>query len=295
VDQDDQLRADGDALKEARATIRRQRTEIARLRREVAEGQVGKVLHEAVGLAATAGVIAAPVSHEQLLVLIVETAAAVINAESASLFLIDESVGDLFFEVATGPKAQEVQRFRVPLGHGIAGLVALHGQPMAVSDAGQDARQASDIAHSVDYVPQSLLCVPLYVEDRIIGVLELLNKQGAPSFSPTDITMLGHFARQAGITVELSRTQERLTTIVLDALRAAHADARGVEEEARAFAARMYAEDVALRETLEAARLIREIDDYGDNERMACRELLRNFVEYLRRRPQPSLGTRAPR
>jgi GAF domain-containing protein len=296
VDHEDQTRADRDALKRARTTIRRQRTELALLRRQVADGQVGQVLREAVGLAATAEVIAAPVSHDQLLELIVQTAAAVIDAESASLFLIDESLGDLFFEVATGPRAKEVTRFRVPLGHGIAGLVALHGQPMAVSDAGQDPRQASDIAHSVEYVPQSLLCVPLFVEDRIIGVLELLNKRGALSFTPTDMATLGHFAHQAGITVELSRTRDRLTTIVLDALRVVHADAaRGVEQEARDFAARMYEADIALRETLDTARILREIDDFGENERTACRELLRNFLEYLRRRPQPGVGSRGRR
>ena len=255
------------------------------------------MLREAVGTAATAGVIAAPVSHERLLELIVETAAAVIDAEAGSLFLIDEAVGDLFFEVATGPKAEEVKRFRVPLGHGIAGLVALHGQSMAVTDAGRDPRQATDIAHSVDYVPQSLLCVPLFVEDRIIGVIELLNKRGMPSFSPADMTTLGFFARQAGVAVELSRTQERLTTVVLDALQFDGEDAITPEaaEEARHFAAQLFAEDVALRDALDAARLIREIDGYGENERMACRDLLRDFAEYLRRRPDSMGRAGAPR
>lgn len=275
-----------DELARVQATVRRQDAEIARLRDELAGARVGDVLREAVGLAATAGVIASPVSHERLLELIVETAAAVIDAEAGALFLIDEAVGELFFEVATGPRAEELKRFRVPLGHGIAGIVALTGQPMAVSDASRDPRQAAEIARAVDYPPESLLCVPMFVAERIIGVLELVNKRGATSFSPADMTTLGLFARQAGVAVELSRTQARLTTVILHALEANDgASSSGAENETSLFDAHVNAEDVALRDALEAARLIREIDDYGENERRASRDLLRGFADYLRRRP----------
>jgi len=64
-------------------------------------------------------VIAEPMSHSRLLEMIVETAAQVISAEAASLFLIDQESQELIFEVALGQKADEVKHFRVPLGHGI--------------------------------------------------------------------------------------------------------------------------------------------------------------------------------
>src|SRR5207245_1557500 len=117
---------------------------------------------------------------------------------------INEETHELIFEVALGQKAQEVKKFAIPLGHGIAGLVAVSGQPMAISDAQRDPRQASDIARSVGYVPQSILCVPLFYNDQIIGVLELLDKADASSFTAADMETLGLFANQAAVAIEQS-------------------------------------------------------------------------------------------
>src|SRR5579859_5031979 len=152
-------------------TIARQAAEIAQLREQLADEQFAQELRAALALAATVSAIAAPISHGGLLDMIVATAAEIIAARAAALFLIDEESQELVFEVALGQKAEEVKKFRVPLGHGIAGLVAVTGQPIAVSDAQSDPRQASEIAHSVGYVPQSILCVPLFYDDQVIGVL----------------------------------------------------------------------------------------------------------------------------
>ena len=155
---------DHETLARAQETIERQREEIERLQRRLAEERFAGDLRDALALTAAAGTIASPVSYSRLLEMIVETAAHVIFARAAALFLIDEEAEELVFEVALGSKAEEVKKFRVPLGHGIAGLVAVSGQPMAVSDAERDPRQAADIARSVGYTPQSILCVPLFYE-----------------------------------------------------------------------------------------------------------------------------------
>src|SRR5579885_513846 len=137
---------EGEALRQARETIAQQREEIDGLRLRLADERFAAELREALTLAATAGTISAPVTHSRLLEMIVATAAQVIAAHAASLFLIAEQAPELVFEVALGQKAEEVRKFRVPLGHGVAGLVAVSGQAMAVSDAQVDPRQASDIA-----------------------------------------------------------------------------------------------------------------------------------------------------
>src|SRR5690242_4110478 len=103
-----------------RETIARQAQEIERLRRRVEEDRFGEDLRDALATAATAGTIAAPVTHSRLLEMIVETAADVIDANAASLFLIDREAQELTFEVALGEKAEEVKKFRVPLGKGLA-------------------------------------------------------------------------------------------------------------------------------------------------------------------------------
>src|SRR5829696_4934938 len=132
-------------------------------------------LRDALQLTTTAGIIGSPVSHSRLLEMIVETGAHVIGARAGALFLLDEANDELTFEVAIGSRAAEVKRFRVPLGHGIAGIVAASGQAMAIKDARGDPRLASDIADSVGYVPETVLCVPLFYGDNVIGALELLD------------------------------------------------------------------------------------------------------------------------
>src|SRR5687768_17229746 len=206
------------ALEEAHKTIGRQQEELEELRKSLGNERFADQLRQALTLAASAGTIASPVSHSRLLEMIVEVAAHVISARAASLFLIDEESQELVFEVALGPKAQEVKKFRVPLGHGIAGLVALTGQPMAVSDAQHDPRQASDIARSVGYAPQSILCVPLFYSDEVTGVLQLLDKENSDAFTSADMEILGMFANQAAVAIEQSRTHRNLTALIGEVL-----------------------------------------------------------------------------
>jgi GAF domain-containing protein len=276
------------ALASAQETITQQAEEIERLRRRLANERLAEDLREALTLAAAAGTIASPVTHSRLLEMIVETAAHVISARAAALFLIDEEAEELVFEVALGSKAEEAKKFRVPLGHGIAGLVAVSGQPMAVSDAESDPRQAADIARSVGYTPQSILCVPLFYHDQIIGVLELLDKEGAPSFSATDMEDLGLFANQAAIAIEQSRTNRNLSALLGEVLETTGEVNEGqrLQERARAFAERLE-EDAAFVRALDLARLVQEIAYQGENELEGCRAILRGFAEYLGSKPEP--------
>jgi GAF domain-containing protein len=286
--QDEPPGGDREALVLAQETIGRQAEEIESLRRRLAEERLAEDLREALTQAAAAAVIASPVSHSRLLEMIVETAASVIFARSAALFLIDEDAQDLTFEVALGSKAEEVKKLRVPLGHGVAGLVAVSGQPMAVSDAGSDPRQATDIAARVDYKPQSILCVPLFYGDRIIGVLELLDKEGATSFSADDMQDLGFFANQAAVAIEQSRASRSMAALLVEVLQGI-GEKDGVRERARSFAERLE-EDASFGRALDLARLVQEISSQGEDELAACRKILRGFAEYLRSRPGSELG-----
>jgi GAF domain-containing protein len=275
--------------------LERAREEIARLRRRLADERFAEELRETLTLAATAGTIAAPVEHSRLLSMVVETAASVIPSRAASLFLIDEEAEELVFEVALGSKAEEVRTFRVPLGHGIAGLVAVSGQPIAISDARSDPRRAADIAQSVGYEPESILCAPLFYDEGVIGVLELLDREGASSYSAADMATLGLFANQAAVAIEQSRTQRNLAALfgeVLGSLRGPD-EHRGRElgEEGRAFAAGVE-EHPSHRRALELASLVREISHAGEEEHRACRAILESFAGYLRSRPHAAEETR---
>jgi GAF domain-containing protein len=272
------------SLEQARSTIAHQAEEIERLGRRLADERFAEELRQALATAAMTGTIASPVTHTRLLEMIVETAARVIGANAASLYLIDEEKRQLTFEVALGQKAAEVKKFTVPLGHGIAGLVAMSGQPIAISDAQSDPRHAADIAQSVGYVPQSILCVPLVYNDEITGVLELLDKKGAPSFGSEDIELLGYFANQAAVAIEQSRTHRNLVALigeVLDSLGGVPEHQKdALRQEASAFA-RFTESDPKYRQALDLARLVQDISWQGEAELHVCRTILGSFADYL--------------
>jgi GAF domain-containing protein len=277
--------SDPDLLAEARATIDRQANELERLRRRLEDERFAEEVRGVLVLAAAAGTIASPVTHARLLQLIVETAADVIGARAGALFLVDEAHDELTFEVAIGPKAAEVKSVRVPLGQGVAGLVAVSGQPMAIADAGRDPRHASDIAQQIGYYPETILCVPLFYGDRLTGVLELLDKDGAPAFSAADMNTLGLFANQAAVAIEQSRTHRNLAALLAELLRMPDAEETTMSDRARQFASRIEAEDAAAGQALDLAALVQEIAWFGEQERETCRTMLRAFADYLRQRP----------
>lgn len=278
---------DEEALRE---TIAHQAAEIERLQRRLADARFAEELRQALVLSATTGTIAAPVKYSQLLEMIMETAAHVISARAGALFLLDQEARELIFEVALGQKAEEVKKFRVPLGHGIAGLVADTGQPMAISDADKDARQATDIAQQVQYVPQSILCVPLIYNDQVIGVLELLDKEGAPSFSQDDMEALWLFANQAAVAIEQSRTQQSLAALLAETLRSqsgmTEAQQQWLAERAETFAGAIEADDTGYRRALELAQLVQEIISHGEAEAAVCKTILQSFATYARTQEQ---------
>ena len=210
-----------------------------------------------------------------------------IDAESAVLLLVDEEGDELEFDVTFGVEDEELQGVRLPLGHGIAGLVAATGQPLALSDAADDPRVSREIADSLPYVPTSILCVPLFYDDRLIGVLEVLDKDGGRSFTSRDIETLGAFAKQAAIAIRQSSTHRNLAALMGEILASlGDDDGGGLRADATAFAARVES-DPAYRRTRELTELVHEIGRHGEAELAACTEILRNFADYLRTREEP--------
>ena len=281
--------SDENAIRDQELTQARE--EISRLKRRLADERFAEELKDALTSAVSAGAIASPVEHSRLLEMIVETASGVIPSRSAALFLIDERTEELVFQVALGPEAEQVRDLRVPLGHGIAGLVAVSGQPMAVSDAAEDPRQAADIAQSVGYAPGTVLCVPLFYDEEVMGVLELLDREGAASYGTQDIATLGLFANQAAVAIEQSRAQGSAAALLREALSSSDGTgqnllgSRTVEERVEEFAAGIERDPSHLG-ALELARLVGEISRRGEREAEACRTILEGFADYLRSRPE---------
>lgn len=266
------------------ALLAQQADEIALLRRQLEAGDLAADLRATLGLATVATVLSAPIGEERLLELILANAMQAIAANAGALFLVDGVHNDLVFRLALGGEAGEVNGIHVPLGHGVAGLVAVSGQPMILSDADGDPRHASDIAARVNYRPRTILCVPMLLDDRVIGVLELLDKLDAPAFTMGDMATLSLFAEQAAVAIEQAQVQQNMARLVGSLIggggeAGASADLPGRTE---AFLADLEATDPGFRRGIELAALVREIVHYGDDEARTCLTLLEGFAAYLR-------------
>jgi GAF domain-containing protein len=268
-------------------TISRLEAEVARLRSELDGDPVARRLRDALTVGEAAMAIAMPASHSELLQLIVETAASVISARAGALFLIDEEKQELYFEVAFGGRAERVKDIRVPLGHGIAGGVAIGGQALAVAHVQEDPRWAKDIGERVGYKPDTLLCVPLFYQERIIGVLELLDKEGGATFGLADVEALSLFANQAALAIEHSRIQRNAAALVAAMVIGPEGERseQALGEDLRRFGGSL-GDDPVFRDALELAGLLHRIVQQGETETEACKSMLRGFSEYVHSRRQ---------
>jgi GAF domain-containing protein len=152
--------------------------------------------------AVAAGVLAAEAGQRELLQSIVEVARAIFGARAASIFLLDEVADELVFEAVAGEGSGTLIGKRLPSSTGIAGWVLVSGEPLVLSDVAQDPRFARDVAEATGYVPTSLMAVPLQHEERVLGVLQVLDRPQQERFSLSEMELLGLFAHQAAIALD---------------------------------------------------------------------------------------------
>lgn len=141
----------------------------------------------------------------KLLELIIETSAKLVNTENASIMLVDERTGELFFAAATGERQEKLRKIKVPIAGSIAGAVYTTGEPVIVDDVSGDVRHYDGVDQSISFHTQSLLGVPLQVRNRRIGVLEALNKLDGSRFDQEDVQVLLTMASHAAVAIENAR------------------------------------------------------------------------------------------
>ena len=267
-------------LEEAHSKIEQQAALIEDLLAHQADNRFADDLRRALLTTATAASIGAPVSHGSALEYVVETASELLDAQAASLFLVDEEKEELVFVVALGSKAEEGIQFRIPIGRGIAGYVAVSGQPIAISEAANDPRFEREIAEAVDYVPNTSLCVPLILNDAVIGVFELMDKAGGQPFTTTDMEILGKFANLAAVTIDESRLTHDISRLFRALINDA-AQGISIPDAAMRFAD----SSVDIPENADAMRLaalVQEISSRGDAGRRLGIDILTSVSGYLK-------------
>ncbi len=220
-------------------------------------------------------------SSEALLDSIVEAAARIFGAGAASILLVNEDEQVLEFKVAYGPVGKNLVGTKYPLDKGIAGYVVMTGQPIATSHVSQDARWDREFAESTGYVPESILATPLLSGDRIIGVMEVLDKINAASFGMQDMELLGMFARQAALAIDQAEQIRKVEgALIMGLKRLASADLSQDSSQILSVIEEGLHERGSMPDLLELARLFGEISELGESERRACMQVLQAFAEY---------------
>lgn len=139
----------------------------------------------------------------------IEAAMRLLEAEAASLLLIDPETGELFFEVALGESKSRIKEVRLKAGQGIAGWVAQNGEPAIIHDVKSDPRFFKGADEKTDFVTRNIICVPVKTKEKVIGVLEAINKKEG-KFLVGDLEIFMALANQVAIAIENSNLYHEL-------------------------------------------------------------------------------------
>ena len=157
------------------------------------------------------------------------TARAVFGAAACSIALLSADGTELVFTTATGGAAASVSGLRMPAGEGIAGWVATTGQPLAVDDLTGDPRFAANVAESTGYIPQAILASPIETGERLLGVIEILDRDPNRAGAADDLSLLELFAHQAALALDAAARARRIGDIVVATLSDGAVPALGAE------------------------------------------------------------------
>ncbi|MAS36120.1 MAG: hypothetical protein CL610_19090 [Anaerolineaceae bacterium] len=156
-------------------------------------------------------------SLHELLQQILNSATEVVEAQGASLFLVNhEFDNELIVVAAVGEKASELIGLRVPLGEGLAGWVAREAQAQLVTDPSGDPRFFSGVDEQTGLSTRSLIAVPLVHSDQVIGVIEVVNKLQNGVFDNDDMRLLESMARTAAVSIVNARLYDQAQRRVVE-------------------------------------------------------------------------------
>ena len=183
----------------------------------VARAKLDRSLHQLSLLFDVTRALGAVSDLTRLLRLILERAISAVDAEKGSLMLLDELGEDLVVRVVFGLPDKEVERKindgelecrRFKRGEGVAGWVLQTGETLRVNNTENEGNFTDpESSHA-----QSILCVPLRVDDETIGVINITNRRGDDNFGVEDEEILGALADQAAVAIARARLYEAAIT-----------------------------------------------------------------------------------
>ncbi len=166
----------------------------------IPDADLGTRLHDLETLLEISKAITAEKDLDRLLGIILGGASKLLRADRSSLFLVDEARGELYSRIA---QKSEIKEIRFPMKMGLAGHVATAREILNIPDAYDDPRFNRAFDKQTGYRTKSVLCIPLVThEDKVVGVLQVINKAGGGPFDGYDIKILNALGSQAAIVLD---------------------------------------------------------------------------------------------
>jgi DNA-binding response OmpR family regulator/putative methionine-R-sulfoxide reductase with GAF domain len=182
----------------------------AMLRVRAVEQELLQRTHELETLNEINKVITSSLDLDQILSQAMHGIQRILHVEAGSLLLLDEDSGLLEFKKVLSGSQERMVDFKLRVGEGIAGHVAQNGEPLLVADVQNDPRFCPRMDEAIALVTRSVLCVPLKVKDRIIGVIEVINRLDG-LFDENDLWLLDYMAGSVAIALENARLYTELS------------------------------------------------------------------------------------
>lgn len=189
------------------------------------------------------------IDYDRLLEIILEAAKTLTDSEASSLLLLDEKINKLHFAVATGEVKEKLTSLYIPMDEkSIAGYVAKTNKPLVVDDVSKHPYWYKEIDQLTNFQTRSILAVPLLLDSKLKGVIEVVNKKDFEGYEDSDVSLLQILANQAAMV--LKNAEEYID------LR----DRRKVEEEFERLKYKIVGRNPKLVEVLDIAKRVAPMD-----------------------------------
>ncbi len=139
---------------------------------------------------------------KEILNIVMEKISELLHPKNWSLLLLGDETNELRFEIVVGEGSKKLKDLRLRVGEGIAGWVAMEKKSILVPDVHKDPRFSNKADRVSRFVTKSIICVPLIVRGKCLGVIELINKVEDENFDEEDLLILTTLADYTAIAIE---------------------------------------------------------------------------------------------
>jgi HD-GYP domain-containing protein (c-di-GMP phosphodiesterase class II) len=236
----------------------------------------------------------------QILEQVIRTAQTVLSIDAASILLFRDNDQELFFEAGSGPVSNILKQVKLNSQYGIAGQVARTGKPLIVNDVSRSENFHKMMDTTTGFKTRSLICAPLIVNQRTIGVIEVLNKLDSSNFEEKDLDIVLSIAATTAVAIETTRLHQSILdtfkatiTAITSAINAKDPSLRGHSQRVTDYtllAATFFSLTPEETETLEYASMLHDIGKIAIDSRILNKPEPLTPPEWDLMRRHPAIG-----